>query len=65
MACMLSRLDEVGADVRPRARFADLADEVINPTKGDPVPVLNGAGLGAPACVVDVELAAATWSSGP
>ena len=56
----LSRLDDVGADVRLRARFADLADEDVNSTEGDPVPVLNGAGLGALACVVDVELAAAT-----
>ena len=37
----LSRLDEVGADVRLRGRFADLADEDVNPTKGDPVPVLD------------------------
>ena len=38
---MLSRLGEVGADVRLRARFADLANENMNATKGDPVPVLN------------------------
>ena len=37
----LSRLDEVGADVRLRARFTDLANENVNATKGDPVPVLN------------------------
>ena len=37
----LSRLDEVGADVRLRARFTDLASENVNATKGDPVPVLN------------------------
>ena len=37
----LSRLDEVGADVRLRARFADLADEDVNSTEGDPVPVLD------------------------
>ena len=37
----LSCLDDVGADVRLRARFADLADEDVNSAKGDPVPVLN------------------------
>ena len=57
---MLSRLDDVGADVRLRARFADLADEDTDSTKGDPVPILYSAGLWAPACIVDVELAAAT-----
>ena len=40
-ACTLSRLDEVGADVRLRARFADLADEDVDSSKGDPVPVLD------------------------
>ena len=40
-ACTLSRLDDVGEGVRLRARFADLADEDVNPTKGDPVPVFN------------------------
>ena len=59
---MLSRLDDFGADVRLRARFADLADEDVNSVKGDPIPILNGASLGAPACVVDVELAAMTLS---
>ena len=34
----LSRLDEVGADVRLRARFADLANEDMNSAEGDPVP---------------------------
>ena len=58
----LSRLDEVGADVRLRARFTDLANENVNATKGDPVPVLNLAGLGVPACVVDVELTVMTLS---
>src|SRR3954464_5269548 len=61
-SCTLSRLDEVGADVRLRARFTDLADEDVYAAKGDPVPVLNWAGLGAPACIVDVELAATTLS---
>ena len=42
----LSRLDDVGADVRLRARFADLADEDVDSAEGDPVPVLNVAGLG-------------------
>ena len=56
----LSRFDEVGADVRLRARFADLANENVYATKGDPVPVLDSAGLGAPACIIDVELAATT-----
>ena len=37
----LSRLDEVGADVWLRVRFTDLANENVNATKGDPVPVLN------------------------
>ena len=37
----LSRLDEVGADVRLRARLADLANENVDSAKGDPVPVLN------------------------
>ena len=40
-ACMLGRLDDVGADVRLRGRFANLADEDVNPTKGDPVPVFD------------------------
>ena len=35
---MLSRLDEVGADVRLRARFTDLANENVNATKGDRYP---------------------------
>ena len=38
---MLSRLDDVGADVRLTARLADLADEDVDSTEGDPVPVLN------------------------
>ena len=59
-SCMLSRLYDVGADVQLRARFADLADEDVDSAEGDPVPVLNSAGLGAPACIVDVELAATT-----
>ena len=37
----LSRLNEVGADVRLRARFTDLADEDMNSAKGDPLPVLD------------------------
>ena len=37
----LSHLDKVGGDVWLRARFADLADEDVNSSKGDPVPVLN------------------------
>ena len=40
-SCTLSRFDEVGAGVRLRARFTDLANENVNATKGDPVPVLN------------------------
>ena len=40
-SCTLSRLDDVGAGVRLRARFADLADENMNSAEGDPVPVLN------------------------
>ena len=40
-SCMLSRLDDVSADLRLRARFADLADEDVDSIKGDPVPVLN------------------------
>ena len=37
----LSRLDDVGADVRLRARFADLANENVDAAEGDPVPVLD------------------------
>ena len=37
----LSRLDEVGADVRLRARLANPADEDVDSAEGDPVPVLN------------------------
>ena len=37
----LSSLDDVGADVRLRARLADPADEDVNSTEGDPVHVLN------------------------
>ena len=37
----LSRLDEVGVDVRLRARLTDLADEDVNSSKGDPLPVLD------------------------
>ena len=59
-ACMLSCLDDVGAGVRLRARFANLADEDVNPTKGDPVPVFDLIGLGAPSCVVDVEISMMT-----
>ena len=40
-SCTLSRLDDVGADVRLRARLADLADEDVDSAKGDPLPVLN------------------------
>ena len=40
-SCTLSRLDDVGADVRLRARLADLADEDVNSAEGDPVPILN------------------------
>ena len=40
-ACTLSRLDDVGAGVRLRALFADLADEDVNPAKGEPVSVFN------------------------
>ena len=39
--CTLSRLDDVGADVRLRSRFADLADEDVDSANGDPVPVLD------------------------
>ena len=37
----LSRLDDVSADVRLRARLADLADENVYATEGDPVPILD------------------------
>ena len=59
-SCTLSRLDEVGAEVRLRARLANLANENVNSAEGDPVPVLDRAGLGALAFVVDVEFAATT-----
>ena len=60
-ACTLSRLDDIGAGVQLRARFVDLADEDVNPTKGDLVPVFDSTGLGTPSCVVDVELTAMTF----
>src|SRR3982750_3843850 len=60
--CTLSRLDDVGAGIRLRARFTDLADEDVDSAEGDPVPILNSAGLGGPARIVDVELAATTLS---
>ena len=56
-SCTLSRLDDVGADVWLRAWLVDLADEDVDSVEGDLVPVLNSAGLGDPACIVDVELA--------
>ena len=56
----LSRLEKVSAGIRLRAQFADLADEDMNSAEGDPVPVLDRAGLGAPSFVVNVELAAMT-----
>ena len=37
----LSRLDEVGADVRLKAWFADLAEEDMNSAKGDPLSILD------------------------
>jgi hypothetical protein len=37
----LSHFNDVGADVRLRARFANLANEHMNAAEGDPVPVLN------------------------
>ena len=37
----LSRLDEVGADVRLRAQLANLANENVDSAEGDPVPVLD------------------------
>ena len=37
----LSRLDDVGADVRFRAQPANLADEDVDSAEGDPVPLLN------------------------
>ena len=40
------RLDDVGAGVRPGFRSADLADEDVNPAKGDPKTILNGVSLG-------------------
>ena len=39
--CALSRFDEVGVDVRLRARLTDPADEDVNSAEGDPLPVLN------------------------
>ena len=38
---VLSHLDDVGADVRLRARLANPADEDVDSAKGDPVPILN------------------------
>ena len=39
--CPLSRINEVGADVRLRARLADPADEDVDSVEGDLVPVLG------------------------
>ena len=36
---MLSRLDDVGANVRLRARLTDPADEDVDSVEGDPVPL--------------------------
>ena len=63
--CTLSRFDNVGVDVRLRARLTDPADEDMNFAEGDPVPILDCAGLGALACVVDVELAGTTLGHPP
>ena len=38
---MLSHLDEVGAVVRLRPRLANPADEDVDPSEGDPIPILN------------------------
>ena len=43
----LSRLDDVGVDVRLRVRLADLADEDLDSTEVDPVLILYLAGVGA------------------
>ena len=40
-SCTLSRLDEIGAEIRLRARLTNLANEDMNSAEGDPVPVLN------------------------
>ena len=40
-SCTPSRLDEVGVDVRLRARLTNLADEDVDSAEGDPVPILN------------------------
>ena len=56
----LSRLDEVGAVVRLRARLTNPVDEDMDSAEGDPVPVLNRVGVGALAFIVDVDLAATT-----
>ena len=37
----LSRLDDVGADVRLSFRLTNLADEDVDSAKGDPVPILD------------------------
>ena len=37
----LSRLDDVGADVRLRARLANPADEDMDSAEGDLLPILN------------------------
>ena len=37
----LSRLDDVGEDVRLRSRFVDLADEDVDAAEGDLVPVFD------------------------
>ena len=40
-SCTLSRLDEIGAEIRLKAWLTNLANEDMNCAKGDPVPVLN------------------------
>ena len=37
----LSRLNDVGEDVRLRSRFTNLADEDVDAAEGDPVPVFD------------------------
>ena len=40
-SCALSRLDEIGAEIRLRARLTNLANENMNSAEGDPVSVLH------------------------
>ena len=39
--CALSHLDEIGVEIRLRARLTNLANKNMDSAEGDPVPILN------------------------